>query len=69
MRGVVVEDRVHGLVGWDFPLERVEEPDELLVPVAGHVAAEHGPLEDVERCEQRRGAVPLAVERFPHAAG
>jgi len=59
--GVVVDDRVNGLVPRDLALERVEEADELLVPVAGHVAAEHGAIEHVERREQRRRPVPLVV--------
>lgn len=61
VRGVVVEDRVHRLVLRDRAFERVEEADELLVPVAGHVPADDGAVEDVERREQRRRPVPLVV--------
>ena len=41
----------------------VEEANELLMPVALHVAADDGAVEDVERGEQRRGAVPFVVMR------
>ena len=38
-------------------LDRVEEADEFLVTVALHAAAEHRAVQDVERGEQRGGAV------------
>src|SRR3954470_22529495 len=59
--GVVVEDDVDDLAGRDRRLDGVEEADELLVPVALHAAAEHGPVEHVEGGEQRRRAVALVV--------
>ena len=52
---------MNGLVLRDRTLEGVEEPDELLVPVAGHVAADDGAVEHIERSEQRRRPVPLVV--------
>ena len=42
-------------------LDGVEEADELLVPMALHVAPDHRAVEHVERGEQRRGAVALVV--------
>jgi hypothetical protein len=45
----------------DLFLDRVEEVDELLVAVALHVAADDSAVEDVESCEQRRGAVTFVV--------
>ena len=39
--GLVVQDRVDDLAGWDGRLDRVEEADELLMPVALHAAADH----------------------------
>ena len=42
-------------------LDGVEEADELLMPVALHVAADDGAVEHVERGEQRGGAVALVV--------
>ena len=45
----------------------VEEADELLMPVALHVAADHGAVEDVEGGEQGRRAVALVV--VGHGAG
>ena len=55
--GVVVEDDVDQLAGRDLGLDGVEEADELLMPVALHVAADDRAVEHVERGEQRRGAV------------
>src|SRR4051812_28357746 len=46
--GVVVEDDVDDLAGWDLCLDGVEEANELLVPVALHAAADDGAVEDVE---------------------
>ena len=48
-------------------LDGVEEADELLMPVALHVAADDGAVEHVEGGEQRRRAVALVVVR--HGAG
>ena len=44
---VAVEDRVDGLPGKNFALDGVEEADELLMPMALHVAADHGPVAGV----------------------
>ena len=61
MGGVVVEDRVDRLAGGNLALDGVEKADELLMPMALHVAADHCAVEDVHRGEQRRRAVPLIV--------
>ena len=53
--------------GGNLGLDGVEEADELLMPVALHVPADHRAVEDVERREQRRGAVPLVI--VGHGAG
>ena len=45
--GVVVEDRMDRLAGGNFALDGVEEADELLMPMALHVAADHGPVAGV----------------------
>jgi hypothetical protein len=42
-------------------LDGIEEADELLVPVLLHVAADDRANQDVQRGEQRGGAVPLVV--------
>ena len=57
MGGVVVEDDMDGLVFGDLGVDHVEEADELLVPVALHIAPDHGPVEDVQGGEQRRGFI------------
>src|SRR6516162_11584766 len=58
---VVVEDDVHDLPGWDLGLESVEKPDELLMPVALHAAADDLTFEHVERGKQGRRAVALVI--------
>ena len=49
------------LAGRDVALDRVEEAEELLVPVALHALADHRAVEHVERGEQGGGAVALVV--------
>jgi hypothetical protein len=58
---IVVEDDVDGLVGRHLGVDGVEEPDELLVPVALHVLADDSAVEHVEGGEQRGRAVSLVV--------
>ena len=59
--GVVVEDRVDRLSGWNLALDGVEEADEFLMPMALHVAADDGSVEHVHRGEQGRRPVPFVV--------
>ena len=59
MGGVVVDDGVDRLSHGNLFLDDIEETDELLMPVALHVAADHRAVENVHRGEQRRRAVPL----------
>src|SRR5260221_5933114 len=61
--GVIVEDHMHGFAGRNFRLDGVEETNELLMPVALHVAADHRTVENVQRGEERRRAMPLVVMR------
>jgi len=42
------------LAGWDVALDHVQEAKELLVPMALHVAPNHGAVEHVESSEQGR---------------
>jgi hypothetical protein len=58
---VVVEDDVDDPAERKLRLDGVEESDELLMPMALHVAAAHRTVEHVEGGEQRRGAMPLVV--------
>src|SRR3984957_16771894 len=58
---VVVEDRMDGLAGGDLALDGVEETDELLMPMALHVAADYGSVEHVHRRKQRRRAIALVI--------
>jgi hypothetical protein len=62
--GIVVGDGVDDLAGRHRRLDGIEEADELLVAVALHASAEHGAIENVEGCEQRRGDVALVVMRM-----
>jgi hypothetical protein len=59
--GVVVEDRMDGLAGGALALDGVEETDELLMPMALHVAVDHGSVEHVHRRKQRRRAIALVI--------
>ena len=59
--GVVVEDGMDRLSLRHLRLDGVEEADELLMPVALHVAANDGAIEDIEGGKQRRRAVALVV--------
>ena len=56
---IVVDDGVDYFPHRDLLLDRVEEADELLMPVALHVAADDGAVEDVEGGKQRGRAVPF----------
>jgi hypothetical protein len=61
MGGVVVEDDMDGLVFGDLGVDHVEEADEFLMPVALHVASDHGPVEDIQGGEQRCGSIAFVV--------
>ena len=58
---VVVDDGVDRLLDRYLRLNGIEEADELLVPVALHVAADDGTVEDVESSEQRGRTVTFVV--------
>ena len=58
---VVVQYHMDDLAGWDVTLQRVEEANELLMPVALHVVPEHLAGKDIQRGEERGGAVALVV--------
>ena len=58
---VVVKDGVHGVVLRKLGLDGVRKADELLMAVTLHVAPDHRAVEDVERREQRRGAIALVI--------
>lgn len=62
--GIVVQDDVDHLAGRNCGLNGVEEAQELAVAMALHAAAEHGPLQHVERGKQRRRAMPDVVVRL-----
>ena len=49
---VVIEDGVHALAGGTFPIDGVEEPDELLMGVLLHTSAGDDAIEDLEGGEQ-----------------
>jgi hypothetical protein len=69
VRGVVVplrvafgsDDGLNRLASWHRGLDLVEEADELLMPVALHVAADHRAIQHVQRGEQGGGAVADVV--------
>src|ERR1044071_5911928 len=63
MRSVIVEDHMNDPADRDLGLDRVQEPDEFLVPVALHAATNDLAVEHVEGGEQGCGAVSLIVMR------
>ncbi|MDT4862971.1 hypothetical protein FQZ97_976560 [compost metagenome] len=65
--GVVVQDDVNRLVLGQLSFNRVEEADELLMPVTLHVAADDGAVENIQGREKCRGAVALVI--MGHRAG
>jgi hypothetical protein len=48
MSSAVAENNVDGLVRRDLNVDDVQEADELLVPVALHIAPDHRPVGDVQ---------------------
>src|SRR3954454_12943367 len=67
MRSIIVEDHMNDPADRDLCLNRVQEPDEFLVPMALHAAPNDLAVERVESGEQGSGAVSLIVMR--HGAG
>jgi hypothetical protein len=59
--GVVVDDRVDCLSPGSLGVDVIEEADELLMPVALHVATDDGAVENIEGGEQGGCAVALVV--------
>ena len=51
VRGVVIDNSLDRLPRRDLTLDGVEEPDELLMPVALHTAADHGAIQHIQRRE------------------
>ena len=68
VRRVVVEHDVDELAGWDLTLDSVHETDELLMPMSLHVLPDDRAVQDIERREQRRGAVALVIMGRPCGA-
>jgi len=58
---VIVEDHVDELAGRDLGFDRIEEADELLMPVPLHAAADDLAFEHVEGGKQRGRAIALVV--------
>ena len=58
---VVVEDGMDDLSSRDSPLDRIEELNELLMPVLLHAPPQHRAVEDIEGGEQGGGAVSLVI--------
>lgn len=65
VRAVVVEDEMHGEVRRDIGVQLAEEGEEFLVPMPPFALREDLAGLDVERREQRRGAMPRVVVRDP----
>ena len=61
MSGVVVHDAVDVQLGRNRLVDLAQEGQELLVAVARLAAGQHGAVQDIQRCKQRRGAMALVV--------
>ena len=61
MGSVVVEDDVDSLVRRNLCIDHVQEADELLVPMALHVAPDDRPVEHIQGGEQRGRSVAFVV--------
>ncbi len=59
--GIIVQNRVDELAGWHRRLDRVQEADELLMPVTLLAPANDGTVQHIRSREQGRGPVPLVV--------
>ena len=59
--GIVVDDRMDRLSPRNLGVDVIEEADELLMPVALHVATDDGAVENVEGGEQGGCAVAFVV--------
>ena len=65
VRGVVIQDDMDGLVSGHFGRDGVQEADEFLMPVALHVAPDHGSIQHIERGKQGRSPVASCVMVAP----
>ena len=61
VRAVVIEDDVDGFACRNVSFDLVEDPDELLMPVALHVLPDDRSVQHVERGKERRRAVALVI--------
>src|SRR5689334_3891238 len=65
MRAVVVEDQMNVEIGGYAHVDRLEEPQEFLAAMPPMTLADDFAGRHVERCEQRRRAMPAVVVRPP----
>ena len=63
MGSVVIEDDMDRLVCRNLGINNVQKADELLMPVALHVASDDCPIENIQGREQGAGSVSLIVVR------
>lgn len=68
MGPVVVHDQMPVEMGPRLHVDRLEESDELLMPMPWHAIATDFPIEHAQRGEQGRGAIALIVMRYRAAA-
>src|SRR5512134_2832104 len=66
---VIVHDQMQREMGWRLGIDLLEEADELLVAMPRQAIPDDGAIEQAQRREQGRGAVPFIVVRHgPTAA-
>src|SRR5271154_993482 len=59
--GIVIENDMDDLTGWNLHLDGIQKSNEFLMTMALHIAADDCAVENVESGEQRRGAVPFVI--------
>jgi hypothetical protein len=64
---IIIKDHLNGLACGDLRLDGVQKADERLMPVALHVPADDGAVENDWRGRPRRRAVPLVI--LSHSSG
>ena len=61
MRAVIVQYKMDGKVGPDTLIDAVQEANELLMAMAGLTLPNDAALQNVQRCEEGRGAMSFVI--------
>ena len=64
---IIVHDQMEIEAVWRFGVDFLQEPNELLVPVARHAVADHFAVEHAQGRKQCRGAIAFVIVRHGSA--